>query len=85
MQRVTAGTNFTEWFDESVWVTACNFVGSNNKKVIDVMIKKMKHYFISYTKIGFKTPKFETFKTEESRPLVIIKNIKTRKSFSKAF
>ena len=65
-------------------MATCNFVGSNNKKVIDVNVSMIKRYFISHTKIGLKSPKFETFKTEESKPLVIIQNIKTRKSFSEA-
>ena len=48
MQEVTTGTNFTEWFDESVWIATCNFISSNCKKIIDVKVNKMKHYFISY-------------------------------------
>ena len=61
------------------------FVGSNKENVFDVKVNMIKQYFISHTKIDLKSPKFETFKTEESNPLVIIKNIKTRKSFSEAF
>ena len=66
-------------------MATCSFVGSNNNKIIDVKVNMIKQYFISHTKIGLKSPKFETFKTEESKPLVIIKNIKTRKSCSEAF
>ena len=50
------------------------------KKVIDDRVNKIKQYFISHSKIVLKSPKFETFKAEESKPLMIIKNIKTRKS-----
>ena len=32
------------------------------KKVIDVKIDKVKHYFICHTKIRFKLSKFKTFK-----------------------
>ena len=31
--KVTTGTSFTEWLDESVWVPTCN---SNSEKVINI-------------------------------------------------
>ena len=67
-------------------MATCNLV-LTAKKVIDVKINKIKQYLIRSTKISFKSPKdkFKTFKAEESKSLAIIKNVKTRKTFSKSF
>ena len=36
--KVTTGTSFTEWFDESVWVPTCK---SNSEKVIDINVRRL--------------------------------------------
>ena len=63
-KEVITGANFTEWFNDSVWMATCNVASSNCKKIIDVKVNKIKHYFISHTKISFKSPKFKTFKAK---------------------
>ena len=65
MQKSHYGSNFTKWFHESVWVATYKLVCSNNNKVIDDKVNKIKHR-ISHIKITCKSPRFETFKTEES-------------------
>ena len=42
-------------------MATCNIVGYNNKKVINVKVNKIKHYFIGHTKIGLKSPKERDF------------------------
>ena len=59
-EEFAASTRFTQWLDESGWMSASNLVSSNNKDVANIYVYNIKYDCVGHAEVGLKPSKFET-------------------------